>query len=303
MTSRSKFLRAPLAKFCLGAISALSASSALAFKVDMYAIGDFVPSSSGGCDGGDRSSWPGMAKAWYDWMGNMGHSKTGNFTNGNMTLARFCDPTFNAGCQDATWVEYPEAAIIATHGFDAGNRWGGLMRAPWNGSCSLSMGGASSSMKVGDSGLRFLHASSCLSLNENYLGGMRQAMQDTATSSQRLHVFTGFHGIMWISSSFNGDYADTAIDGHFQSVAYSWVTNNHRPNQFECAWYDPFNVFGTCQDQCPVAYSIGPTANSALSRINNERYNSGMGSPSSNAYYAWMGYVGCDPVGATPFTP
>src|SRR5215813_12903592 len=38
------------------------AASASALYVEMFAIGDFVPGSSGGCGGNDISDWPGMAQ-------------------------------------------------------------------------------------------------------------------------------------------------------------------------------------------------------------------------------------------------
>src|SRR4051812_35434414 len=120
-----RFSRRLLARTLAAIAVSTGLSSALALKVDMYAIGNW---SGGNCAPGDtdtdRGSWPGMAAAWYDWMGIMGNTKTGKFVDGNMTVQRFCDPSFNAGCQDFAWVDWPDAAIIAAHGFDAGNRWG-----------------------------------------------------------------------------------------------------------------------------------------------------------------------------------
>lgn len=290
-------------------VSLLAAvSSATAMKVDMYAIGNW---SAGNCAPGDtdanRSSWPGMAQAWYDWMGILGHSKTGKFVDGNMTVKRFCDTSWNANCKDYSYVDWPDAAIVAAHGYDGGNRWGALMRNAELGTCSTLMGGSTgtgSNMFVGDGNLKFLHASSCLSLNDNYFGNMRTAMRKPG-SAKGLHVMTGFHGVMWISSSFNGDYAATAIKGHSMSVARAWTTSHYKSNKFKCAAYDPFNWFGTCQDQCPTALTVGPTAGNALNRLLNERYNNSgaFGSPSGNAYYAWMGYPGCDPVAEDAFNP
>lgn len=296
-----------IARVFAGALISAALSSALALKVDMYAIGNW---SGGNCAPGDtdanRGSWPGMAAAWYDWMGIMGHSKTGKFVDGNMTLQRFCDPAHDAACKDFSYVDWPDAAIVATHGFDWDNAWGGLMRNSWKGQCHTRMGTSTGNMFVGDQNLKYLHASSCLSLNDNYLSNMRVAMKkNNAASAKALHVMTGFHGVMWISSSFNNDYAETAIDGHSMSVAKAWVTNHHRPNQFSCAGYDPLNWFGTCQDQCPTAMTIGPTGANALNRLNHQRYNNSgaFGNPTSRNHYAWMGYVGCDPVAQDAFNP
>jgi Family of unknown function (DUF6345) len=299
--------RRALLRTLVGVAVSTALSSALALKVDMYAIGNW---SGGDCAPGDvdsnRGSWPGMARAWYDWMGFLGHQKTGAFVDGNMTVRRFCDPTVNASCADHSYVDWPDAAIVAAHGWDDGDRWGALMRNAWSGECGLRMGKASGNTFVGDSNLKFLNASSCLSLNDNYFGNMRVAMKKSnAASSRGLHVMTGFHGVMWITSSFNGDYADSAIDGHFHGVAYAWVTNHYRANQFSCDSGDPFNWFGTCQDQCPTAMTIGPSGGNALNRLLHERYNNSaaFGSPTSRNFYAWMGYLGCDPVAQNAFNP
>lgn len=291
---------------CLVAGAALAAAtSALALRVDMYAIGNW---SAGNCApgdfGADRPSWPGMAQAWYDRMGLFGHARTGKFVDGNMTVARFCDPSVNAGCLDWAYVDWPDAAIVAAHGFNAGNAWGALMRNAALGTCSSVMGGAGGNVFVGDSSLKFLHASSCLSLNDSYFGNMTVAMREAGTT-KGLHVMTGFHGLMWISNSFNGDYANTATRGHAMSVANAWVVSHYKSNRFDCAAWDPFGWFGTCQDQCPTAMTIGPSGASALNRLHNERYNNSgvFGSPTSRNWYAWMGYLGCDPSGENAFNP
>ncbi|OGB04977.1 MAG: hypothetical protein A3E25_23010 [Burkholderiales bacterium RIFCSPHIGHO2_12_FULL_69_20] len=304
MNPSSKHTRLVL-RCVAGAALSTALSCALALKVDMYAIGNW---SGGNCapgdTGADRGSWPGMASAWYDWMGLMGHAKTGKFVDGNTTVKRFCDPSVNAGCQDFSYVDWPDAAIVAAHGWDAGNGWGALMRNSALGTCGAVMGTASGNMFVGDGSLKFLHASSCLSLNDNYFSNMRMAMKETG-SSKGLHVMTGFHGVMWISSSFNGDYAATAINGHVQSVAKAWTGAHYKSNKFSCAPYDPFNWFGTCQDQCPTAMTIGATPGNALNRLLNERYNNSgsFGPPNGRSYYAWMGYPGCNPVAENAFNP
>lgn len=305
MNPTSKHTRLVL-RCVAGAALSTALSCTLAMKVDMYAIGNW---SGGNCAPGDvdanRGSWPGMANAWYQWMGLMGHTKTGSFVDGNTTVKRFCDPSVNAGCQDYSYVDWPDAAIVAAHGYNAGNGWGALMRNAALGTCSTVMGaGAAGNVFVGDNNLKFLHASSCLSLNDSYFSNMRVAMKKPG-SAKGLHVMTGFHGLMWISSSYNGDYAATAINGHVKSVAKAWTGAHYKSNKFKCEPWDPFNWFGTCQDQCPTAMTIGPTANSALNRLLNERYNNSaaFGSPSGRNYYAWMGYLGCDPVGENAFSP
>ena len=296
------------ARLVAGVAVSTALSSALALKIDMYAIGNW---SGGNCAPGDtdtdRGAWPGMANAWYQMMGTLGHTKTGSFIDGNTTKRRFTDPGVIAGAQDYVYVDWPDAAIVAAHGFNNNNGWGALMRNSWNNSCSFQMGGAGGGdVRVGDNNLKFLHASSCLSLNDSYITdpGMRTAMKKPG-SARGLHVLTGFHGVMWITSSFNGDYADTAWDGHFMPVARAWVTNHYKSNRFDCAAYDPFNWFGTCQDQCPTAMTVGPSGGNALNRLLHERYNNSaaFGPPSGNSAYAWMGYLGCDPVAENAFNP
>lgn len=294
-------------RLAAGLVLSTALGSALALKVDMYAIGNW---SGGNCAPGDtdanRGAWPGMASAWYDWMGNLGHAKTGKFVDGDTTVKRFCDPIWNPGCKDFVWVDWPDAAIVAVHGYNASNGWGGLMRNAALGTCSSIMGGTSPNrnMFVGDHNLKFLHASSCLSLNDSYFGNMRSAMMKNP-NGKGLHVLTGFHGLMWISSSFNGDYAATAIAGHVQSVAKAWTNNHYKSNKMGCEPWDPFNWFGTCQDQCPSAMTIGASPGNALNRLLNERYNNSgvFGSPNSRSYHAWMGYPGCNPVGENAFAP
>lgn len=305
MNPSSKHTRLVL-RCVAGAALSTALSCALALKVDMYAIGNW---SGGNCApgdvGADRGAWPGMASAWYDWMGLMGHAKTGKFVDGNTTVKRFCDPSVNPGCQDFAYVDWPDAAIVAAHGYDAGNGWGALMRNAALGTCSAVMGaGAAGNMFVGDGNLKFLHASSCLSLNDNYFSNMRVAMKE-AGSAKGLHLMTGFHGVMWITPAYNGDYAATAINGHVQSVAKAWTGAHYKSNKFSCAGWDPFNWFGTCQDQCPTAMTIGATPANALNRLLNERYNNSaaFGSPNGRSYYAWMGYPGCDPVAENAFNP
>lgn len=313
MSYQKKLVRT--ARACALIAGCLLMQNASALYVGDYAIGDFVPGASGGCGGDDRSSWPGMAQAWWDEMGAHGHYKgpAGSqyiYVNGNMTVKRFCDPnTYDINCRDyqSSWpagVDWMDAGIIATHGWDDGDHWGGLMRYPWNGECGLRMGGSSNQVKLGDSWTMFLIASSCQSADDDNLPGIRFAMQDTSTSTtRRMHQFDGFHGLMWISSSYNGDYHDTAADGHAVSIGYSWVTNNFKNNSQGCAGYDPFNWFGTCQDQCPIAYSIGSSGSDALTRLVNERYNATYSDPTSNSYYQYYYYAGCDPVGEEPFVP
>jgi hypothetical protein len=86
-------------------------------------------------------------------------------------------------------------------------------------------------------------------------------------------------------------------------MADSWVVNHYRSNSLDCEAYDPFNWFGTCEDQCPIAYSISNTESNALFRLNHERYNNVYSDPSGSNWYAYMYMESCNPVGETTFNP
>lgn len=276
--------------------------SARAMEVKVFAIGDFVSSSSGGCGGGDISHWPTMVDEWYDHMGSHGHSKDGQYTNGNMTIQRFCDPDWTSGCEDHLYIDEADAAMIATHGNDDGDHWEGTMRYSWNGHCKLDAGATAGEMSTGDIDLEFLHVSSCFSADDDNLDGIRQAMADPVDGGHA-HQWDGFHGLMWIGSGFDNDYNDFAHDAHSVSMADAWVTNHYYNDSVDCDWGDPFNWFGTCQDQCPVAYSISNTENDALTRLNNERYNNVYSDPSGHNWYAWTYMENCNPAGESTFSP
>lgn len=277
----------------------------LAMEAKVFAISDFVPTASGGCGGNDIGHWDNMVDEWYDQMGSEGHTKDGQFTNGSMTIQRFCDPDWNSACRDDEFIDDADAAMIATHGSDSGDHWAGTMRFPWAGHCALDAGGTSDDMWVGDWDLEFIHLSSCFSADDDNLNGIREAMFDpidTPGHGRRAHQWDGFHGIMWIGGRFDNDYEDFADDAHSVAMSVAWVNNMYN-NRVDCAGYDPFNWFGTCDEQCPVAYSISNTESSALSRLNYERYNNVYSDPTGNNWYAYRYIENCDPVSETAFNP
>jgi Family of unknown function (DUF6345) len=277
--------------------------TAIAMEVKAFAIGDFVPSEEGGCGGADRGpTWNNMVDAWYDEMADHGHSKDGQYDDGNMTLRRFCDPdTFDSDCQDHLFVDEADAAMIATHGKDVGNHWSGTMRAPFAGECAVEGGGTALDMHVGDVDLEFLHLSSCNSMDDDYLfnnpgnRGPREALTDPVDGGFA-HLITGFHGVMYIRGKYIADNSDFAHDAHAVGIALAWVVNQAHFND-EC------NDDGVCQDICPVAVSQGQSANRAWNGIQYERYNNVYSDPTGNGYWYWMAYEGCDSFGETAFNP
>jgi hypothetical protein len=290
------------ASLIASALASVLSTGAGALEVKIFSIGDFVPSASGGCGGGDRSHWPAMVDEWYDEMGRRGHIKDGDYRNGSMTIQRFCDPDWTSGCNDHNYWDEGDAVMIGTHGADAGDHWVGTMRSSWNGHCGLDAGGTSDDMWAGDMDAEFLHFSSCNSADDDNLSGIRHAMHDPEDGGFA-HGWFGFHGVMYIDESFDDDYADAAAEGHSVSIASAWVTNHYHNNSINCEGYDPFNWFGTCEDQCPVGYAISSSESGALSRVNYERYNNVYSEPTGNNWYAWMGYEGCHPVNDDPFDP
>lgn len=276
-------------------------SPASALEVKPFAIGDFVPSASGGCGGADRSTWPTMVDAWYDHMAVHGHLKDGQYNDGNMTLRRFCDPdTLDADCQDHLFLDEADAAMIATHGSDNGDHWQGTMRASFAGQCAVEAGGSADDVHVGDVDLEFLHLSSCNSADDDNLApgnrGPRLALTDPVDGGFA-HLWTGFHGVMYIRGKYVGDYEDYAHDAHVVGMAYAWVTNH--------AYFDAEDCDGAngCQDICPVAVSQGESVTRAWNGIQYERYNNVYADPTGNGYWYWMAYEGCDSVNETGFAP
>ena len=285
--------------------ASLDWGTAQALDAKVFAIGDFVPSSSGGCGGNDVGHWPDMVDHWYDEMGSHGHTKDGQYTNGSMTIRRFCDYDWDADCRDYVYADDADVFMIALHGSDSGDHWAGTMRAPWKGHCALDGGGSSDEMWIGDNNAEFIHLSSCFSADDDNLNGIREAMYDPIDSpvnGARAHQWDGFHGIMWIGGGYDGDYEDFADDAHSVAMSRAWVDNLY-DSTVDCDWYDPFNWFGTCQEQCPVAYSIGPTESNVLSRLNNERYNNVYSDPTGSNWYAYRYIVACNPVGESAFSP
>lgn len=250
----------------------LSSAPSSAFEVRRLAIEDFVPTSSGGCGGGDRSVWANMVDRWYDEMGAKGHLKDGSTINGSFRVGYLCDPDSGGpSCRDHWCPDEADAWILGTHGTDSGDHWAGLMRLrASDGQCWIDGGGSSSEMRMGDVDAEFLTLSSCNSADDDNLPGIRKAMidtNDTPVNGRRAHQWDGFHGLMWIGSSFYDEYREFAKDAHSVPVGHAWVDNLYETG-INC-----FLGIGDCATQCPVAYAISSTVNSCLTRLGHERYN------------------------------
>ena len=280
-----------------------SAGTSLALEAKVFAIGDFVGTGSGGCGGNDISHWPDMVDEWYDEMGSFGHSKDGQYTNGNMVLTRFCDPDWNGSCQDDDFVDEADVAMIATHGSDSGDHWQGTLRWPSvGGNCRVDGGGSGDEMSLGDVDLEFVHLSSCQSARRRQprrhpLRAHRPGRRRSRTPVGRLprpHVDR-----RQLRRRLRGFRGRRPLGQHRVLVG-----DQSLPQQLAgLRRLRPVQLVGTCEDQCPIAYSIGATESSALTRLNNERYNNVYSDPTGHSYYAYLYYEGCNPVGETTFNP
>ena len=292
---------ASLSVYLVAPLTFVLAPSIQALEAKVFAIGDFVPSASGGCNGADVSHWPDMLDEWYDEMGSQGETKDGQYTNGTMTVERFCDVDWNGDCDDDDYVDDADAAMVGFHGADSSDHWAGTMRSPWNSECALDAGGSGVNMSLGDIDAEFFHAASCQSADDDNLSGIRNAMTDPIDGGFA-HQWDGFHGLMWIGDGYDNNYEDFADDAHSERMSDAWVTN-HFDDTVDCEGYDPFDWFNTCVDQCPVAYAISTSESDVLTRLNNERYNNVYSDPTGNGWYAISYIENCDPAGEYPFNP
>jgi hypothetical protein len=267
------------------------------YEAHLYAITEYTAA----CPANNLSLWDDMGLAWYNEITDSGYSFLGwclwghcddYFTkdrlmiNGGIKANLFTDPSLFAWGQDTTYLDEADAAMICTHGWDDGGYWAGCMREKdGSGDCNLN---AKTEMKIGDYDLEFLHLSSCHSMDDNMIPNA-YTLFSKPTSSSRLHQIDGFHGCMWIGSSFVDDYEDFADDAFDMSVGLAWELNMYREN-VNGQW-----------TQCPIAYAVGRTADDCISRLTTERYNNIGADPSAVNYYCYYYYPGCRPDCETTF--
>jgi len=281
-----------------------SSAFATHLEAQMYAIDNFQ--ASGVCQGADRC-WTNMIDDWYNEMDDHGfYTRDRRLVDDSLSPAFFCDPDSGANCFDHLWIDEGEAAFIATHGFDSGGHWRGLMRfqGPTNdANCSIDAPEAGSGeLFLGDNDLEFLHLSSCNSMDDDNLGNTWRLFQDPVDSPQngkRLHQANGFHGVMFIFCNWGFRYEDFAADAFAVSIKDAWMSNMYVASVSVDT--DGDNVNET-YEQCPVAYAVAPTFNECLSRIQNERYNLIMSDPASIGAVCAYFVNGCDPFGDAPFS-
>lgn len=275
------------------ATGALIATTPLVSFAQLEAKVYSITTWNAGCSGSTRNWWDDMANAWYEEITRKGtnifgwcigghcgdaYSKSGKLTNGNFVNSLFADNSLVAWGNDFQHIDGGDAALMALHGFENSNVWGGALRVDeaGGGNCSINR----NEMRLGNSDLEFLHLSSCQSLDDNQWTSWYQSFGG-------LHQVDGFHGLMWIGSGMVNDYADFADDAYSTNIADAWLDNMYIPN-----------VSGS-DDQCPVAYAVGANSADMWYRIGHERYNNVFGDPASVGWWGTVYIAGCDPAAET----
>lgn len=261
------------------------------YEAQLYGITQWTST----CSGGTRNSWDNMGDAWYDEITDKGweffgvcvlghcddaYQRDRRWVNGSMDADIFMEQQLHSGGLDRTYADDGDAVMIFTHGGDASNYWRGTMRyQDSNGDCNIE---AEDELRLGDLDTEFLHLSSCSSLEDNQLANAIKVFGYPDTQ-RRLHLLTGFHGCMWIGSSFINDYRDFANDAFDMSVGLAWMLNMYRTNIGE----DKVT-------QCPVAYAVGKDSADCINRLTTEQYDSVKSDPEANTYCYYY-YANCDP--------
>lgn len=255
------------------------------------------------CNGNDLN-WSAQVDRWYNEITDHGwYRKDGRFVDVGMDRDPFCDPDSGAAnCVDHNRIDDGDAVMIFMHGSDSDRHWRGLLR--FNGGAGVNdcridapqastEGTAAAEMYVGDVDMEFLHLSSCNSMDDDNITNAWRMMRDPIDSpnnGRRLHQLNGFHGVMWIGSSYRGDYEDFADDAFSTSIKNAWLDNMYRSG-----------IGSNDVEQCPVAMAIGTSEADCFNRIQNERYNNIFSDPAGNSYYCYYFFDQCDPAGDDPF--
>lgn len=259
---------------CTSGVKTVSREQARSFAITKW---------DGNCSGSQRDWWDDMCMAWRHKMGDKGWEQWWN--NFSLVRARkFADNSRVAWGRDDEWngVDRGEAALICTHGgHSATTGWSGSMHTDEGNGCSIDTTRMMDGPASGGT-LRFLHLSSCNSMNWNELGMW------WGPAAGRVHVITGFHGYMYIGSRYVDEYRELADGGFTSGVGRLWVDRMHHVSHWYNAW----------ETVCPVSLGFGETAaqsDHALDEKYNDRW--------PDRAPVWMTYMWkskCDPDGAGP---
>ena len=245
------------------------------------------------CDASNRTSWDNMVRGWYnditdddgrpDGHEGWAYWQDGFYQNGNIIDSDFADVSIRDwGNDDADdiGIDEPDALMVALHGGhgDPRARWRGKVRVDeaGDGNCN-----AWQRDMLLDYDLDFLCLSSCHSMDE-HVWDLEKDGDGWSSSFGRIHQIDGFHGIMWISSSYDDEYADFSDDAFDDPIATAFVENLY--------WS---YLFGP--DQCPCARGVGDDLDDLWDRMDTERYNWVNETDPVNDAQGVIFIEGCDP--------
>lgn len=251
-----------------------------------------ITSWTSACSASSVSAWDNMLDGWFEditdgrgWpFGH--HSKAWNRdtfkVNGSIVDSDFTDSSRTSFGNDEARgrIDEADAFMLGLHGGEAASddHYYGKVRVnePGAGNCYFFQ-----DQMLFDRDLEFLHLSSCHSMcDDNY--------RQWIGALNRCHLITGFHGIMWISTSFTSRYRRFSADSFRYSIAEAWIDNHH-------------SVAGR-YDHCPTSFGVGNSVSNLWSRMENEEYDRVYPDPSTTAS-RWYGIIyieDCDPLGDSP---
>jgi hypothetical protein len=210
----------------------------------------------GDCSGSTRNWWDDMCMAWRKKMDSKGWDIWwANFHH--VKISRFADSSIHSwGADDSSGgFDHGDAALLCTHGGHDGDGWYGVMHTREHGECQTNV----PQLQIGPASggrLRFFHMSSCNSV--------RWDKRTTwfGPASGRVHVITGFHGLMYIGQKYVDEYSNLAKHGFSsKGVGKVWVDEMHHVDH----WYN------TWKTVCPIALGFG-NSQSASEDALNEKY-------------------------------
>jgi len=244
------------------------------------------------CSADNRTSWDNMCDAWYDDITDtrstpQGHGsrawwRDGFYQNGNISDDDFVDPRVwswgNDDLDDRS--DEADALLVGMHGGEQsnfGNDYFGAVRSDNACGTACNCTTAQQHMRFGDLDLEFLHFSSCFSMDW-------ADRDEWELSFDGVHQINGFHGIMWISTSYNGRYSGFSDDAFNISICESWVDNQYNGG---------FWTGG--HDHCPVSRVAGNSSAEINDRLWEEEYDRVYSEPNSPSHFGTMWIGGCDP--------
>ncbi len=223
-SGRTSFLAIGLAVIALaGPLSGSATSQELDRDSALYAVEHWNSTCCNTTECKIVESWSEMASGWYNEIRSLvNHGSLAfkdnslYYVDGSLKQDWFTDEDRTAYGNDVNYIDKFDAAIVAFHGHvaDGAGNWRGSMRVKSvDDECLLEP----AEMQLGDGDMENLVMSSChsgtKSTFDDWSSGFRWAF------SGGLQEVNGFHGLMWISTTYTDEYADFASDGFDTNVA------------------------------------------------------------------------------------